>query len=87
MLVKVIRWHIVNKDFWAVDLFYDSDRSFLRHISPVTIVYITCLQLKQNIPTVWFSDQEDTIMHFPHLNRNLQENLSLTDLWFRINDY
>ena len=30
MLVKAKRWHIVNKDFRAVDLIYDSDRFLLK---------------------------------------------------------
>ena len=55
-------------------------RPFLRQFSRVTIVYTTCLQLKQNLPTVWLFDLRGH--NSAHLNRNLQENLSSTDLCF-----
>ena len=61
----VVKMAYCKKDFRDVDLFDDIVKSLLRQFSLVTIVYITCLQPKQNIHTVLFSDLEATILHFP----------------------
>ena len=64
----------------VVYLYDDSDRSIFKAVRSGNHCLHHVFAGKQKISTEWFSDRGDNFALL-HLNRNLQENLSLTDIW------
>ena len=87
MLLKAKWWHTVVKDSWIFDLFDDSDRSTFRVVQSCNhyLHYLLAAKTEHTHSLVLRIRSHN--FTFSSLNLNLQESLSISNLWFYINNY